>query len=1462
MHKIGYITAELSLLCKEYKTAEGTKKSTLEELIQKLVESLTYSFQDVRNDGLFFAGELDDHGKEEYETLYPGDEHREHDDADSRDYDWITIKGTHVPLDEEGNMTGDVARKIRSTLKGSDKATQNEPKLSDSTAPKRTDYDFGPNDGHQEFIQKNVDKLMPIFEEHGMDGVKEEWLKARLQNATGDFRRISDEETDEILQNGIDSGTARMWITEYDPGVKEKLAHQLTKNKEIHNAALNVMYKNYQYYCKTNGAEALPFEDFLVTLVKMYRGGSGKEHQKALAFSSYTFDRAAAEKFKASNEGHGRATDDGVIYEAEIRPIDTFGSLNTSGEMEIFVPGFIAPNGRFDDIETEHVDADEESEGNSSATNHGNTKLPYGLCEKYGIEVKSGWTPREAWEALAGKGVSAAEEYRKLRERGKTGAAQKATVSPERHAAAKKALHDRQNEVSERCKNLRRQAIEIANREIDVRYHDLSNAKLSLRKAEQDATKAKKRNDEIAGRTKEQIEADLNENKRKADEASELNSKLYDRPDRKSPERAEWDAWCEAQGGRQAILDKVNLELYNEHGSMEKYLRDKRLLEEFDQHGPDGGLKEAKKKVRAEKKKCDSFEQELTKIEEERAENHRQQQEAMDSLQGVRQEYYNAVKEKFPTFDDCKTTDEVAERLSAEGIFGGLDVTCDFGSKASFETAKSVAKSLCDYAEKVPFMKEHCGRLVIGEMSGEDANVYGYSQRSEGVRLNNKWYGDDQAFEESWQRCMDSNFHPPNLTKDSVVHHEYSHQMDDYLSDALHLHDAKFSTMCMNEVCSRLGMNRQECKEAVSRYSVDNRSGGDVEWFAEAMSEFTCSPNPRPVAVAVGQYVMERAKELETIRHDAADDDGRWVTTENDHHVHINEEGVPDKGNPYVLATMRGEGPNPKSREELARHRLRRKSRQVRALFQELEDAEAAEKAANAEQIEADNTVRKLNLMRKLVANDKQMLASLGYGEGDKEVMQKDLDALKSEMDDLLQGRSKWQLKGEEADRFKETEAKHNKLDFALRSYDECYGPDAFSEDKARQAEENASKANKRAQEATARRERAYKEAHAVSGGADQERFLTDDERSSVITDLQSSSAFDGMSEEAKSKAFDSLQGVSDAHLLLLQKTTGGVRIFDGEGRVSPSGADSFYTFGTGAITMSQEDMQNPQILWHEYGHYLDDAEQSGCYSQKKINKSSGTEYKSSLSSALYDSGAMHSKEAAADMNKILQDAGVEGYTIEESPYGHYLMVKNADGELIEDSYDTAFFKISDAVGNLFHRFQFEDQEYNDYLKSIGCPLGSEEPKYQDYIEFYRTPKRQILRERERYKGAREEYNKLHREYSEKRDAAIDQNFDEYHRKTLEYEERCQKRGGMIGPVSDIICGMFNGRGPWVHGSHSVDYYSSRSTAPYSEAVANYHQMRMMGRTEGLKLLKSIAPSVHNALEKAYDEWLWRNVDV
>lgn len=49
---------------------------------------------------------------------------------------------------------------------------------------------------------------------------------------------------------------------------------------------------------------------------------------------------------------------------------------------------------------------------------HGNTRLPFGLCQREGIAIEKGWGPMDAWAALEGKGYSARETYEELRKTG------------------------------------------------------------------------------------------------------------------------------------------------------------------------------------------------------------------------------------------------------------------------------------------------------------------------------------------------------------------------------------------------------------------------------------------------------------------------------------------------------------------------------------------------------------------------------------------------------------------------------------------------------------------------------------------------------------------------------------------------------------------------------------------------------------------------------------------------------------------------------------------------------------------------------------------------------------------------------------------------------------------------------------------------------------------------------------
>lgn len=81
-------------------------------------------------------------------------------------------------------------------------------------------------------------------------------------------------------------------------------------------------------------------------------------------------------------------------------------------------------------------DADEDENGNSSSRGgHGNTKIPFGLCQREGIKVDPNWTPKDAWNALEGKGYSASETYKSLKATGKVSGGTSAKMKKQRMQA-------------------------------------------------------------------------------------------------------------------------------------------------------------------------------------------------------------------------------------------------------------------------------------------------------------------------------------------------------------------------------------------------------------------------------------------------------------------------------------------------------------------------------------------------------------------------------------------------------------------------------------------------------------------------------------------------------------------------------------------------------------------------------------------------------------------------------------------------------------------------------------------------------------------------------------------------------------------------------------------------------------------------------------------------------------------
>lgn len=106
-----------------------------------------------------------------------------------------------------------------------------------------------------------------------------------------------------------------------------------------------------------------------------------------------------------------RARRDARLEEIKNERIDAFKARRNE---RLRARGILPVEYRADAPDDKEENNNQNSEGESSG-GHGNTRLPFGLCKRYGIEIDPSWTPRDAWAALAEKGITPEGAFDKLK---------------------------------------------------------------------------------------------------------------------------------------------------------------------------------------------------------------------------------------------------------------------------------------------------------------------------------------------------------------------------------------------------------------------------------------------------------------------------------------------------------------------------------------------------------------------------------------------------------------------------------------------------------------------------------------------------------------------------------------------------------------------------------------------------------------------------------------------------------------------------------------------------------------------------------------------------------------------------------------------------------------------------------------------------------------------------------------
>ena len=499
----------------------------------------------------------------------------------------------------------------------------------------------------------------------------------------------------------------------------------------------------------------------------------------------------------------------------------------------------------------------------------GNTRLPFGLCQRFGIQIGKDWGPSEAWDALAEKGITpkgAFDRLKRGKDPGDPGSDEDYVDVSGLAAIIKKAGPDGAIKVykEQRDKfNQLQKDYDSKRKEVeDFDYYQKRLAEKEVRRAEERLADVEEKEKLINGRDGIELGAAVQKAEEEYRWWQKEYKRLYSRPERGTPEREEWDAWIERNGGFENYAERVTKEVTSDDGAYGRYVKEQTARSAYMDFKYYGGREQAEKSLKEKREKLDAVTKESEKLHGEEAALKRDVESSRASLEKEREIYAQAIKSKFPTYRDCKTTEDVVDRMDCEGYF--KENQQPWLSALPLGGAIRVAEEVDSFFAKNPLMKGKLGAVRVGKLSG---HVYG--QAGGYVYLNEFWYGDREKFEESYNHSTDIGFHPAGTTYRSVTTHEYTHLMDTYLSKELGLgtdgygKQKMFSTVVFTEVRKNLKMSAEECKKAVSLYAFKNKSGGAKEFLAEAYAEFLDSPSPRPVAAEVGKVVQRYMKELE-----------------------------------------------------------------------------------------------------------------------------------------------------------------------------------------------------------------------------------------------------------------------------------------------------------------------------------------------------------------------------------------------------------------------------------------------------------------------------------------------------------------------------------------------------------------------------------------------------------------------
>lgn len=175
------------------------------------------------------------------------------------------------------------------------------------------------------FLQSNMSNpdFKSFGQENGIGAVRELWYNTRIAAEQKNIHEMSKADAVDMVRDAIPQNVRDGWFRDADSAYKPKVMEAIVSHPGAYNAGLNIAYQNYR---DSNPSNPISFQKWANTPQTLYRGDRGQQTVSSDIFSSYTPDRSVAKSFGSN------------ITSIRVKPIDTWGSYQTTGEQEFLIP--------------------------------------------------------------------------------------------------------------------------------------------------------------------------------------------------------------------------------------------------------------------------------------------------------------------------------------------------------------------------------------------------------------------------------------------------------------------------------------------------------------------------------------------------------------------------------------------------------------------------------------------------------------------------------------------------------------------------------------------------------------------------------------------------------------------------------------------------------------------------------------------------------------------------------------------------------------------------------------------------------------------------------------------------------------------------------------------------------------------------------------------------------------------